>query len=155
MPAHAVRKLGIDLRVLRERCGCILWMVQRDSDPHLWSEAMSLELELGHGAEVPASSMQCPEEIGVLGFAGPDDFAGGGHELERLEVVARQAVLAGEPADASPERQAPQARFRDDAGRDDQAILRARGGDVAQPTDSLDPHQFVAAVYLKPAPRPH
>src|SRR5205814_6228379 len=115
-----------------------------DSDPHLWSEAMSLELELGHGAEVPASSMQCPEEIGVLGFAGPDDFAGGGHELERLEVVARQAVLAGEPADASPERQAPHARFRDDAGRHDQAMPRGRRVDVAPQPASSAPHPWRA-----------
>src|SRR6266550_2626702 len=113
---------------------------------------MSLELELGDGAEVPAAAVKGPEEIGMVSRARPDDLAAGGDDLERAKVVAGQAVLAREPADASAERKATHAGFGDDSGRDDEAVLGGRGVDVAQQAASLGPDHVLAGMHLD---RPH
>ena len=75
VPADVVGQLGIDLRVLGKRLNRVLGVVEGDANPHLGSELVGLELELGDGAEVAAATVQGPEEVGVLGLAGGDDLA--------------------------------------------------------------------------------
>ena len=70
-----VGQLGIDLCVLGKRLDRVLGMVKSDANPHLGSEFVGLELELGDGAEVAAATVEGPEEVGVLGLAGRDDLA--------------------------------------------------------------------------------
>ena len=82
---------------------------------------MEAVLERGHDAEVAAAAAQCPEEIGMLVGAGAQHVAVGGNELERHDVVAREAVFPREPADAAAERQTANTRLRDDAERHRQA----------------------------------
>jgi hypothetical protein len=137
VPADAVRQLGVYLRVLSERPHCILGLVERDADAHLGAESVRLELELGDGAEVSAAPMERPEEIRVIVLADSDGFARGGDKLERAEVVARQGVLAREPADAAAKREPADAGLRNDPGRNDKAVGGGGGIDVAEEAAAL------------------
>ena len=71
----------------------------------LGAERVELELERRHDAEAPASAAQRPEQLGVLALGRANDPTVPGHELGGDEVVAREAVLALEPAGAAAERQ--------------------------------------------------
>ena len=89
-----------------------------DHDPAVDHRADGLELELQRGddAEVAAATAQPPEELGVAVGAGAHEAAVGGHDVGAHEVVAGQALLAHEPADA-----AAQGEARDAGGRDEAA----------------------------------
>jgi hypothetical protein len=63
------------------------------------------KLELGHHAEVAAPAAQRPVQVRMLGAAGRHQPPVGGHHLAGDDVVAGQAVLAGEPAHAAAEGQ--------------------------------------------------
>ena len=62
---------------------------------------MEPELEGGGHAEVAAAAPQRPEQVRVLVRGGAHDLAVRGHQLDRQQVVAGQAVLALEPARAA------------------------------------------------------
>ena len=68
-------------------------------------DRMELVDERGHDAEVAAAAAQGPEEVRVS-RRWLDQFAVCGHDLGRQQVVAGQAVLPIEPADAAAEGQA-------------------------------------------------
>ena len=68
-------QLGIDLRVLGKRLNRVLGVVEGDANPHLGPELVGLELEFGDGAEVAATTVEGPEEVGMFGLAGGDDLA--------------------------------------------------------------------------------
>ena len=57
--------------------------------------------ERGHDAEVAAAAADRPEEVRVLVGARPQQLAVGGDDVGGEQVVAGQAVLAVEPADAA------------------------------------------------------
>ena len=79
---------------------------------------MQFELELRDDAEVAAAAAQAPEQVGVLGLGRVDEPAVCGDDVGADEVVAGEAVLAHQPADAAAEREAADAGGRDEpAGR--------------------------------------
>ena len=84
---------------------------------------MRLEDELGHDAEVAAAAADRPEEIRMLVGAGRDLRAVREHEFRREEVVDRQPVAAREVAVPAAERQAGDARGRDDPARNREPVL--------------------------------
>jgi hypothetical protein len=68
-----------------------------------WPDGVKVELERGDHAEVTAAASQRPEQIGVLVLGRPQQLAVRRHDVNREEVVDRQAVLAHQPADATAE----------------------------------------------------
>ena len=72
---------------------------------HLGPDRMELERERGRDAEVAAAAVQRPEQVRVLVRAGGDPRPVGGHQLDRDEVVAGEAVLALQPARPAAERE--------------------------------------------------
>jgi hypothetical protein len=87
---------------------------------------MEGEVEAGDDTEVATPATQCPQELGVLGGGGLDDRAVPAHDLGRHQVVARESVLAFEPAGAATERETGDPGGRDTAagGRE---TMRLRG----------------------------
>ena len=92
--------------------------VEDSADHHHRADRVRLELERGDDAEVAAGAAHGPEEVLVLGRARPAQLAVGGDDVDREQVVDREAVLAAQVADAAVQRQAGDARRRDDAARD-------------------------------------
>src|SRR5204863_7998218 len=80
--------------------------------------------ERGDDAEVAASPAQGPEEVLVLLLTGEHDLAVGRDDLGGQQVVAGEAVLPREVADAAAQREAG------DAGRADNAAGRGQPLDV-------------------------
>ena len=66
---------------------------------------MQPELERGRDAEVAAAAAQPPQQLGVLVLAGVHELAVGGDDVGGEQVVAGQADLAHQPADAAAERE--------------------------------------------------
>ena len=71
---------------------------------------MELVLKGGDHAEVAAAAPDAPEEVRVLTGADVAELAVGGDDIGGDEVVAGQAVLARQPADAAPQGEAGDAR---------------------------------------------
>ena len=76
---------------------------------------MQLQFELRDDAEVASASAKAPEQVRVLGLGRVDEAAVCGDEVGCDEVVAGEAVLAHQPADAAAEREAADAGGRDEA----------------------------------------
>src|SRR5262249_15641793 len=68
-------------------------------------DRMQLKFEGGRDPEIATTAAYRPEQVGVLVRSGFDDFAGGGDERHRAEIVERQPVFAHQPAEpaAQPE----------------------------------------------------
>jgi hypothetical protein len=79
-----------------------------------------LELEGGDDPEVAAGALNGPEEVLVLARARPAKLAVSGDDVDREQVVDREAMLAAQMADATVQRQARDTRGRDDAARHSQ-----------------------------------
>ena len=146
VPADRARQGRHHAGVLAQRGVGLLRLVDRDADAHHRAEVVGPEGEPGDDAEVAAAAAQRPEQLGVRVGVDLDHLAGGQDELQRDEVVAGQAVLAGEPADAAAEREAGHAGLGHDPGRDDQLVRRGRGVDVAEPAAAADVHQLALGV---------
>ena len=106
---------------LQHRRGVLRREVQLDHE-RLGPDRMQPELEAGHDAEVAAAALEAPVQLLVLPGVGADVLALGGDDLERGHVVARQPVLAGQPAHPAAEGQPA------DAGVGD--VARGRGEPV-------------------------
>src|SRR4051794_10732255 len=78
---------------------------------------MQVEFELCDDPEVTAAAPESPEQLGVLGLAGMYELPVRGDDVRRGEVVAREAELPHRPADAAAQREAADARARDQAAR--------------------------------------
>ncbi len=78
-------------------------------------ERMKAELQSGCHAEVAASAAKSPKEIGVLIVTYMNHSPVRSYDLCPDEVVARQAVLRGQVADAAAEGEPSDARGADDA----------------------------------------
>ena len=102
------------------------------------ADRMELELELRHDAEVAASAAQPPEQVGVLGLARVDEPAVGGDDVGADEVVAGEAVLAHQPADAAAEREAADAGRRDETARRREAVRLGLVVDVGPDRTAAD-----------------
>ena len=86
----------------------------RDQRRPDWVEA---KLELGDDPEVRAGAADAPEEVGVLALARADELAVGRDQVDRHELVDRQAVLPLQPADPAAEREPRETGVRHDPGR--------------------------------------
>ena len=92
------------------------------------SERVEPELEGRRDPEVPAGAAHAPEQLGLLGLARPHEPAVGRDQLDRGEVVDRQAKLPLQPAHAATQGQPGDAGMANDADRADEAMRL--GGDV-------------------------
>ena len=92
----------------------------------VWSERLEPELEGRRDPEVPAGATQTPEQLGLVGLGRAHQPAVGRDELDRGQVVDREAEVALEAADSPTERQPGDTGVPDDADRADEAV-RLRG----------------------------
>jgi hypothetical protein len=97
------------------------------------------ELELSHDPEVAAATAQAPEQVGVVGFGRPHDVPAGGDRFEGRHVVARQPVLAREPAHAAAEGEPADAGVRHVAPCRRQPVLLRGQVEGAEQGPDLDP----------------
>ena len=111
------------------------------------------ELELGHDAEVAAAAAQAPEQLGLAGIVDADPLARGRDQLERLHVVARQPVLAGEPAHAAAERQPADAGVGHVARGRRQPVLHRRAIERPEQRAALHPGATALRVHADAAHR--
>ena len=72
---------------------------------HRGADRVDLERERGHHPEVATPAAMRPQQLGVLVLGRQHPLAVGGDELDPDEVVAGEAVLAHQPADAAAERE--------------------------------------------------
>ena len=132
--------------------------VARIEEPHLeedFGDLMQAVLEARDDAEVATAASQSPHEIAVLGVAASHDGAVREDDLGGDEVVARQSVLAGEPADAAVERQPGDAGHRHEAERCGEAVLLGRGVELAEQDPRLSPHGAVVGIDVDVLHRRH
>lgn len=88
-----------------QQLGALVDVPEHERDLHDGADRMQGELELGDHAEAPAASADRPEQVPVLGLAQAPDLAVRGDDLGGHEVVDAQAVLPGQPAHPTTERQ--------------------------------------------------
>ena len=88
--------------------------------------------ELGDDAEVAAAAPDRPEQVGVLVGAGLDLGTVGEDDVRAQQVVDREAVLAGQVADAAAQGQAADAGRSQDAERGRHPDLGGRGVDLGE-----------------------
>ena len=86
----------------------------------------------------------------MLGLAGGDQPAVGGHDLDRDEGVDGQAVLAHEPADAAAEGQAGDPDAAGVAERGRETVRRDRRGVLAGGQAGLGPGEAALASMWRP-----
>lgn len=107
---------------------------------------MQLELQPGDHAEIAATPAQGPEQFGVVGFIGEQQLAVSSDELDGEQRVDREAVFAGEIADATTEGDAADPDGAGVAEADDEVVRGERlakldGGDAR-----ADPDRAVGGV---------
>ena len=146
VPADRAGQGGHHVRVAAQRGGRLLRLVDRDPDAHHRAEIVGPEGEAGDDAEVAAATPQRPEQVGMRVRGDLDYLAAGQDELQGDEVVAGQAVLAGEPADAAAQRQAGHAGLGHDPGRDDEPVRRGGRVDVAEQAAAARVHQLAFGI---------
>ncbi len=105
----------------------------------LRAEGIQAELERGDDPEVPAGTADAPEEVRLLGLAGPHEPAVGGHELDGAQVVDREPEAPLEPSDAAAERQPRDARVTDDADRADEPVRLRRDVELTEQRAAVHP----------------
>jgi hypothetical protein len=84
---------------------------------HVRADLVQPELERGDDAEVRSGAAHSPEEIGTLRLAHVEELAVGGDELDREEIVDREAEPSLKPAHAATEREPRDPRVADHAHR--------------------------------------
>jgi len=73
-------------------------------------EGMQLVLERGDDPEVAAAAAEAPEQVRVLALTRLDQPPAGRYDIRRNQVVAHEAVLSHQPADAAPQGYSADAR---------------------------------------------
>ena len=101
-------------------------------------DRMERELEARDDPEVAAASAQTPQQPGPLGLTDGHDVAVGRHDVSADQVVARQSVLALQPADPAAQREAGDAGGRDQAAGRRESVSRGRGIEVGPGRTGLD-----------------
>ncbi len=81
---------------------------------------MQRELERRDDAEIPAAPTHGPEEVGILAGAGVQEPAVGGDDIDRLEIVEREAKSSRHATKPAAERETRDAGVRDRARRRDE-----------------------------------
>ena len=106
-------------------CARVLERVEDAAKATIGPSGVEREGERGDDPEVAAAAAERPEQVGVRVGRRRAHLAVGAHDLRLDDVVARQAVLAAQPAVAAAERQARDAGVGDDAaGRGETEGLR-------------------------------
>jgi len=111
------------------------------------------QLDGDDDAELLAAAAQRPEELGLGREVGPDQLAVRGHQLDRGEAVAREAVQPGEPAHAAVQRVGHHGRVAGLRGQRGEAVLGGGQRDVAPQRPGLDPRPPHRRVDLHPGHR--
>ena len=92
--------------------------VEHHPAEHQRPDRVELVLERRDDAEIAAAAPERPEQVRMLVGAGGDERAVGGDDVGREQVVAGEAVLAHQPAEAAAQRQPADAGVGDGpAGR--------------------------------------
>ena len=97
-------------------------------------------------AEVSAAAANGPEQVGLLVLARAQDLAFGGDELDRDEIVEREAILAHQPAQPAAEGEPGDARAGNHAARDRQAVQLRLAIELAPGDAALRPHRSVLGI---------
>ncbi len=145
--ADRARQRRVEGPVLAQGLGSIFLFVERDPDPHHRAELLGPEREPGDDAEVAATAAQGPHQLRVVGLGDLDDLTAGQHQLQGDELVAGQAVGAGEPADAAAQGQPGHPGLGHDAGRDDQPVRGGGRVHVTQAAAAAHVDQLVLRVH--------
>ncbi len=136
-PVQLPRRLRDELPVaLHDRDGVVERPERRAGDDR--AHRVQPVAELGDDAEVAAAAADRPEQVRVLVGAGGDLRAVGEDDVRAEQVVDREAVLAGQVADAAAERQSADAGGAQDAERRGHADLGRGGVDLGQGRASSD-----------------
>ena len=88
---------------------------------HLPLHRVQAELERSHDAEIAAAAAHRPVQVLVLFGARVTELAVRVHDVDRLDVVEREAEAPRQPAEAGAECQSPDASVRYRARRRDEA----------------------------------
>ena len=123
--ADGCRVLGRTARLLPMEGQKICCLLERPADEPAQddrADGVELVLEAGGDAEVAATATQRPEHVGVGVLAADDLLAGGSHEIDGQEVVAREPEAPGEPPGSATEGEARDARGGDDAAGRREAV---------------------------------
>ena len=126
---HLVRRAGRVVAVQPDGSPHVvaLGVVEHEDELHLRPDRMQPVLERGDDAEIAAAAAQAPQQLGVLRSLDTDHLARRGYQLGADQVVAGQAVLAAQVAEAAAERQAGDAGIREHTARRGQPVhLRRR-----------------------------
>ena len=150
--AELARGRGEELAVGGEDGAAALDRPERRAGDH-GVDLVEAELERGDDAEVAAAAAQRPEQVRVLVLARADPLAARQHDLRADEVVDRQAVLAGEVAEAAAEREPADAGGRDDPAGGGEPVLVRGAVDLAPGAPAADAHGPRARVDVDPADR--
>ena len=114
------------------------------------------DLHRDDDAEAAAAAAQRPEQVGVLRPVGAHERAVGGDELDGEHALGREAVHAGQPADAAAERVADDADVRGRAVQRGEAVLGRPGTTTSsQSAPASTPGPAVLGVDLDAAHLAH
>ena len=113
-------------------------------------DRVQLELEAGDDAEVAAAPADRPEEVRMVVRIGRDQTTIGRHDLDGLQRVDGEAVLADEEADTAAERQAGDADGAGVAERGGKAVRRGRCRVLARGQAGLGPRRSSLGIDMEP-----
>ena len=108
-----VGRVGKDVAGVPHRGGCVVQRVDQRAAEDERPDVVQAVLERDDDAEIARAAAQAPEEVGVLGRRRGDEPAVGGDQIDREQIVDREAVLARQPARPRRRGQAGDARVRD------------------------------------------
>ena len=117
------------------------------------ADAVGAEVEARHDPEVAAASTERPEEVRVLVRARVHHAAVAEDDVGPDQGVDREAVPAHEPAEASAERQAPDARVRDLPRGHREPVFLRRAVELAEERAAADAHGRALRVDVDRAQR--
>ena len=128
---NLVRRSSTELARIPERLFRIVELVEERAAEHDRADLVQPVLEGDDDAEVAGASAQAPEEVRVLGLGRGHESPVSGDEIDGEQIVDRQTVLAGEPADSAAERQAGDSGVRDLAAGQCEAVRLRLAVEVA------------------------
>jgi len=110
------------------------------------TDLVKVELETGDDPEVAAAATDGPEQVGVLVVTGVEESAVGRDHVRPAEIVDREPVFRGEPAEAAADGQPGDAGRRVDAERRGEAERLGLVVHVGQRRAGLDPGDLRVGV---------
>jgi hypothetical protein len=113
--------------------------LERHRGEHDVAHLVGVQLDRGDDPEVPAGAADGPQQVGAGVGVGAHERAVGEHELRGDDVVDREAVPAGEEADAAGRREPADADVAVVAGAHPQPVRSERLRDVAPARAGTEP----------------